>query len=353
MTFDRRLFLQSAVLLMASAHVARAGAARTLSLWAGEELRHGHDDGTRAQALFFDPRGLARDPRDGAVLVADAANALIRRVGADGRVVTLAGAAEQRASVDGAAAQARFVGPDAVAVGADGAVYIADSFANTIRVLRDGIVRTLAGRAGEPGYADGVGAQAQFNHPIGLALRGDELLVADAYNHTLRAIEPGGRVRTIAGSPGVADHRDGALRQALFNTPVGLALGADGTLYVSEYFNHDLRRVAPHDVVSTLVGKPGEAGDADGTGEAARLRKPQQICVMPGSGDIIVADGGNQKVRRVTPAGAVHTLAGQGAQDRFELGALPGALVTPYGVAPAPGGGVLVSAGEALLLIAP
>ncbi len=350
MPADRRLFLQSVALLLASTRAAHA-APGSLSLWAGEELRYGHADGARTQALFFDPRGLARDPRDGAVIVADAANALIRRVDAAGRVSTLAGAPEQRSSVDGAAAQARFVGPDAVAVGADGAVYIADSFANTIRVLRDGVVRTLAGRAGEPGYADGVGTQAQFNHPIGLELRADELWVADAYNHTLRVIDASGRVRTLGGSPGVAEHRDGALRQALFNTPVGLALATDGTLYVSEYFNHDVRRITPAGAVSTLVGSPGEAGDADGVGAAARLRKPQQICVLPGSGDIIVADGGNQKVRRVTPAGAVRTLAGQGAQDRFELGALPGALVTPYGVAPAPGGGVLVSAGEALLLI--
>ena len=353
MPADRRLFLQSAALLLMSTRAARAAPPGSLSLWAGEELRHGHADGARTQALFFDPRGLARDPRDGAVIVADAANALIRRIDAAGRVSTLAGAAEQRSSVDGAAALARFVGPDAVAVGADGAVYIADSFANTIRVLRDGVVRTLAGRAGEPGYADGVGAQAQFNHPIGLALRGDELWVADAYNHTLRAIDASGRVRTLGGSPGVAEHRDGALRQARFNTPVGLALAADGMLYVSEYFNHDVRRITPAGIVSTLVGSPGAAGDADGVGAAARLRKPQQICVLPDSGDIVVADGGNQKVRRITPAGVVRTLAGQGAQDRFELGALPGALVTPYGVAPAPGGGVLVSAGEALLLIEP
>ncbi len=350
---DRRLFLSAAALSLLARN-AHAGGRGRLSLWAGDEHAHGHRDGARLQALFFDPRGLARDPRDGAIVVADAANALIRRIGADGVVHTVAGAAEQRRSVDGPAAQARFVGPDAVAVGPDGVVYIADAFANTIRELRDGVVRTLAGRAGEPGFADGIGVRAQFNHPIGVALLGDELWVADAYNNTLRAIDRAGRVRTVAGTPGVADHRDGRAAQALFNTPVGLAVAGDGALYVSEYFNHDLRVLAPDGRVSTLAGAPGQPGDIDGVGSAARLRKPQQICIEPVSGDIIVADGGNHKVRRIDRAGRVRTLAGQGArEDRLLLGALPGALVTPYGVAPGPGASVLVSAGEALLRIDP
>ncbi len=351
MDSGRRLFLSVAPLWLACSS-ARADARGRLSLWAGDATAHGHRDGARLQATFFDPRGLARDPRDGAIIVADAANALIRRIDAHGMVQTLAGSPEQRSSVDGPAAQARFVGPDAVAIGPDGAVYIADAFANTVRVLRDGVVRTLAGRAGEPGFADGVGARAQFNHPIGVALRGGELLVADAYNNTLRAIDRAGRVRTIAGTPGVADHRDGAAAQALFNTPVGLAVAADGTVYVSEYFNHDLRRLAADGMVSTLAGAPGRPGDVDGAGGAARLRKPQQICIEPGSGAIIVADGGNRKVRRVDRAGRVSTLAGQGEQaDRFAFGALPGALVTPYGVTSGPDGSVLVSSGEALLRI--
>ena len=222
---------------------AKAAGSGTLSLWAGQTLQSGHVDGPGADAAFFDPRGLARDPRNGDVIVADAANALIRRVDAQGRVTTLAGAATQRASHDGAAADARFVGPDAVAVDADGTIYIADSYANTIRVLRDGQVFTLAGRAGEPGYADGRGAEAAFNHPVGLAVdpRSGDLLVADAYNNTLRRIDRDGRVRTIGGTTGVADHRDGPLAQALFNTPVGLAVGPDGTIWISEFFNQDLR----------------------------------------------------------------------------------------------------------------
>ncbi len=361
MSISRRQTLQwaSSLLLgvsrLASATTAAAseasGAGR-LSLFAGQIQLHGHTDGPVGKATFFDPRGLAVDPRNGDILLADAANALIRRITPLGEVSTLAGGAEVRVSKDGPALQARFVGPDALAVTLDGTIYIADSYANTLRVLRDGVVSTLAGQAGRQGYQDGHGTAAQFNHPVGIAVdpgTGD-VLVADAYNNTLRRVSPEGRVRTIGGKPGVNGHRDGWLRQALFNTPVGLAVAPDGTIYVSEYFNQDVRKISPQGLVSTLAGQPTRRGDTDGRGAAALLRKPQQLC-LDAQGNILLADGGNHKVRRITPDGEVTTLAGQGQLDKVELGPLPGALITPYGVAPGPQGSVLVSSGEAVLRI--
>ena len=357
MSISRRQTLQIASgLLLGSVPFAKfafAGAVTgTLSLFAGQLRMHGHTDGQGDKASFFDPRGLAADPH-GNIVVADAANALIRRITPEGVVSTLAGGAEDRVSKDGPAMQARFVGPDAVAVAPDGTIYIADSYANTIRKLgRDGMVSTLAGVVGRQGYADGQGSAAQFNHPVGIAVdpRSGDVLVADAYNNTLRRITPEGRVHTFAGQAGVNDHRDGPLGQALFNTPVGIAVDARGTIFVSEYFNQDVRKITPDGQVSTLAGNPARRGDADGQGRAALFRKPQQICLDAG-GNIILADGGNHKVRRITPDGVVTTLAGQGQLDKVELGALPGALITPYGVAPGPGGSVLVSSGEAVLRI--
>ncbi len=353
MALTRRRFLLLAPALAAAMPVSRArDGSGTLAVWAGQPMQNGHEDGPGTRAAFFDPRGLARDPHTGDIVVADAANALIRRVNLHGEVTPLAGAATRRTSRDGAAADARFVGPDAVAVGDDGTIFVADSYANTIRVLRDGTVSTLAGRAGEPGYADGRGTAAAFNHPVGLAVDpgSGDLLVADAYNNTLRRIDRDGRVRTIGGAAGVADHRDGPLASALFNTPVGLAVGPDGTIWVSEYFNHDVRRIGIDGMVRTVAGAADAAGDVDGKGAAARFRKPQQICV-DADGNVIIADGGNHKVRWMTPDGEVRTLAGQGLLDRFEFGPLPGSLVTPYGVAPGPGGSVIVSSAQALLRI--
>jgi DNA-binding beta-propeller fold protein YncE len=349
----RQTLLLGAALVPALATRRALGAdAGELRLFAGQLQGSGHADGAGAQASFFDPRGLARDPRNGDIVVADAANALLRRITPQGVVSTLAGAAEQRSGEDGPAAQARFAGPDAVAVAPDGTIYIADSYANTIRVLRDGLVSTLAGSRGQPGFADGHGGAAQFNHPVGLAVdpRNGDLLIADAYNSTLRRIRGDGSVTTFGGQPGVAEHRDGALAQALFNTPVGIAVAADGTIYVSEYFNHDLRRISPQGRVETLAGSPGEDGDLDGQGAAARLRKPQQIC-LDTDGSILLAEGGNQKVRRISVEGRVTTLAGSADVNAIQTGALPGALITPYGVAPGPDGSVLVSSGEAILQV--
>ena len=358
MPITRRQSLQCAagLLMLGTKPFARSARANapsgSLSLFAGQIDLHGHGDGPGRSATFFDPRGLAMDPRNGDIIVADAANALIRRVTQLGDVTTLAGGAEQRVSKDGQAFEARFVGPDAVVVAPDGTVVIADSYANTIRLLKGNTVSTLAGQAGRPGYADGHGTAAQFNHPVGIALdpQTGDLLVADAYNSTLRRITAEGKVSTMAGQPGLNGHRDGPIHRALFNTPVGIAVAPDGTIYVSEFFNQDVRKITTQGEVSTLAGNPAQRGDADGKGAAALFRKPQQLCV-DAAGNVILADGGNHKVRRITPDGSVTTLAGRGQLDKVELGPLPGALITPYGVAQGPQGSILVSSGNAILRI--
>lgn len=355
MSVTRRQVLRQMALIPASLLLAGRAVAATpgLRIWAGQWALSGHGDGVGEAATFYDPRGLATDPRNGDIVVADAANALIRRIDGGARVSTVAGQAEQRATIDGPALQAQFVGPDAVCVGPDGTVYIADSYANTIRMLRDGVVSTLAGQAGMPGFVDGVGTQAQFNHPVGLAIdpRSGDLLVADAYNATLRAVDRSGRVRTLGGSPGDPGHRDGALSQALFNTPVGIAAGADGSIVVTEFFNHDLRRIAPDGRVSTLAGTPGTAGDADGVGASAAFSRPQQVC-LDARGNAIVVDGGNGKIRRVGVDGRVTTLAGTGSQvEAVVAGPLPGALIAPYGVAVGRDGAIYVSTAQAVVRI--
>ncbi len=355
---SRRQLLQlacAALLADAPQAGARPAARRAhgrLLRWAGDWQRHGHVDGAGSTALFFDPRGLCSDPRTGDVLVADAANAMVRRIRGDGMVSSVAGIPELRKTLDGPAAQAGFVGPDAVAVGRDGTVYICDSYANTLRVLRGGRVRLLAGADQLPGYADGVGAQARFNHPVGVAVdpRSGDLLVADAYNHTVRRVTGDGRVSTLAGTPGISDHRDGASRHALFNTPVGVAVARDGSVYVSEFFNHDVRRISPQGEVSTVAGIPGRPGDADGPLHVAMLRRPQQIA-LDGAGRLLIVDAGNRLLRRLDASGRLRTLAGRPGGEVARPGALPAALGTPYGVAVGPRGSIAVSSGQAVFLV--
>lgn len=358
MSQRRRQFLQVACAIAAYGmapwwRAAGAEAATgSVALWAGDLRQHGHLDGPGEAARLFDPRGLCSDPRSGAVLVADSANATLRRIAADGSVTTLAGVPELRKTVDGPAARAGFVGPDALALAADGTIYVADSYANTLRVLRDGQVSLLAGADQLPGYADGTGAQARFNHPVGIALdpRRGHLLVADAYNHTLRKVDRHARVSTLGGTPGINDYRDGPLRHALFNTPVGIAVHADGSIYVSEYFNHDIRRISPQGEVSTVAGLHGQPGDADGAAGASRLRHPQQIAFDAG-GALLIADAGNRLLRALGSDGVLRTVAGREDGEIAVPGPLPTALGPLYGVAPGPRGTVAVSSGEAVLLV--
>ncbi len=338
---------------MAQAAPAAAAVGKgSLQLWAGDPRQHGHVDGAGSQARFFDPRGLCTDPRSGDVLVADAANAMVRSITPAGVVSSVAGVAELRKTVEGPVAKAGFVGPDALTVGPDGTLYVSDSYANTLRVVRDGQVTLLAGADQLPGYADGPGPQARFNHPVGITFdthRG-VLLVADSYNHTIRLVGREGHVGTLAGTPGISAHRDGPVSQALFNTPVGIAVAADGSVYVSEYYNHDVRRIDPHGMVSTVAGVPGKPGDVDGPARRALLRRPQQIC-FDAAGALYIADSGNLKLRRLGRDGVLRSVAGRADGQMAQPGPLPASLGSPYGVAPGPAGSIAVSSGEAVLLV--
>src|SRR5262249_6554694 len=156
----------------------------------------GHADGTGTNASFNNPNGVTVD-NSGNFYVADAGNNLIRKVTAVGIVRTIAGCPP--GSADGVGSTARFNGPSGLAVDAAGDVYVADRGNCTIREIAPlGLVTTLAGSVGHPGSADGIGTDAHFNGPTGIAadLTGN-LYVADNGNFPIRMITPAGVVTTI------------------------------------------------------------------------------------------------------------------------------------------------------------
>src|SRR5688572_6253919 len=145
-------------------------------------------------------------------------------VGWKAHVITLAGDGSPLSLSD----------PFAVAVGIDGTVYVADAGeSNRIqKIALDGTISTLAG--GSEGFSDGVGAEASFNTPSGLALSSDgNLFVADTGNNRIRKITPEGQVSTVAGD-GTAGYADGPAAQAQFNGPIGVAVDASGKIYVAD-----------------------------------------------------------------------------------------------------------------------
>ncbi|MGQ9896013.1 MAG: NHL repeat-containing protein [Acidobacteriota bacterium] len=165
---------------------------------------------------------------------------------------------------------------------------------------------TVAVGDGLPGFLDGVGTAAQLNHPVGLALDAQGVLyIADHFNHAIRKLLPDGRLVTLAG--GERGFRDGRGKEAQFNGPLGLAVGRDGELYVADHLNARVRKVTPDGDVSTLAGT-GISKIEDGPIATASFEGPKGIAVDP-HGVVYVTDG--VTVRTITPDGRVHTLAGQ------------------------------------------
>ena len=221
--------------------------------------------------------------------------------------VTLLAGDGARGVRDGEPFAAEFSDPFAVAIGPDGAVYVADGGdANAVRRIAAGSVTTIAG--GGEGFADGVGAAARFNTPSAVAVAPDgTVFVADTGNHAIRRVEPGGAVTTVAGD-GTAGWRDGRGADARFDGPMGLALDTHGRLYVADSYNDRIRLVQPDGTVTTLAG--GDVpGAVDGPAADARFDTPTGLAIAPG-GAIYIADTGNDLVRQLGTDGVVTTLGG-------------------------------------------
>lgn len=279
----------------------------------------GYADGPAAEAAFDSPSGLAVD-RNGRIIVADAGNHAIRAISPDGRVTTLAGTGILGLE-DGTASEAQFYYPLDVAVSPAGVIYVADTLNHVIRKIENGRVTTLnAGseRVAEifPGvaeptgdYRDGALSQALFNEPSGIAIDAKgNLYVADTGNQRIRYIDlKAGTVTTVAGGGELAagtayvegGFADGKAEDARFNAPRGIAVTPDGGLLIADSLNHVIRYLKDG-VVTTVAGVPGESGKWDGVAGAAPLSLPTDVAYI-GDGAFVIADSGNNRIRLVRP----------------------------------------------------
>lgn len=244
-------------------------------------------------------------------------------------VSTLAGQPPRPTYADGQGAAARFWGVGPMALDGYGNLYVAENAA-VRKITPAGYVSTLAGEAparqvlrngstmtlnGDSGFSDGQrngqGSAARFSGLAGIAVAPDGTVFVSQSN-TIRRISSQGDVTTWAGQPGRdgGGHRDGPGAQAIFNRPTSLVLDGHGTLYVSDTNNKVIRQISSAGVVSTLAGKPGARGTANGPGEAARFENPGALALAP-DGALLVADVSSRCIRRVTPRGEVSTWAGQ------------------------------------------
>jgi len=288
-------------------------------------------DGPAATAQFSTPHAVAVDS-DGTIYVADHTNHMIRAV--KGGVVSVLAGTGTAGCQDGPAATAQLNYPHDVKVGPQG-VYVADTYCNRVRLIHDGMVSTVAG-SGQAGSADGPCPLAGFFHPTGLALLGGSVYVVDTDNHRVRVIQ-GGLVATVAGSiPGFAD---GPVATALFRHPRGIAVDALGRLYVTDFLNHAIRRIAGG-MVTTVAGTGG-AGWLDGPTGVARFSHPYGIAVAANN-DLFVADQENWRIRLIS-GGVVTTLAGSGNKGFADGPVVTAEFNYPTGVALGPTGNVYVA----------
>lgn len=298
----------------------------TVSTLAGSGLA-GTINGTGASARFSNPVNIALTGA-GDLIVADYDSGRIRRVSTQGVVTTLTSSAllarpfglaiageevivETDYNEDGIAAGleggtlwsiplatgvpsvlATEAGrPRGLALTADGAV-ATDIVRNDVRRFdpETGAFTALAGLHDCPDFADGDGDAARFNRPYGaVVLPSGDVLLADQSNHRIRKVTPDGEVTTFAGD-GTPDMVDGDLESARFNLPQSLALDANGNIYVSDYGNHRIRRITAAGVVQTVAGT-GAAGFADGAGTSAKFFGQEGIAVSSDGLTLYVADG--------------------------------------------------------------
>jgi streptogramin lyase len=213
---------------------------------------------------------------------------------------------------DGVGPAASFSDPFALAMDASGTLYVADAGeTNRIRKIdTDGRTSTLPG---------------QFDTPSGLAFdKAGNLIVADTGANAIRKLSLDGTLTTIAGD-GTAGFRDGPANRARFNGPIGVAVAEDGTIFVADSYNDRIRAIDPNGVVTTLAGGPS-SGFRDAHGSAAAFDTPCGV-IIGRDGALLVADTGNDAIRRVTRKGRVTTLALTMADDRN------GPLKEPIGLA--------------------
>jgi sugar lactone lactonase YvrE len=244
----------------------------------------GTTDGTGSSVKFYSPNGIATDML-GNVFVADGGG--IRKINASGNVTTLL--SNQNSSIP--------VGtPKGIVVDTSGIIYFSDTKNRIYKIDTSNNLTVLAGGDNISGTDDGIGTSARFNFLNGLAVDATgNVYVADSGNNRIRKITPSGVVTTLAGS--TSGFNDGIGASAQFKNPFGITVDASGTLYVAENNNNRIRKITSTGVVTTIAGI-ASTGSMDGNASLASFTSPTGI-TSDSDGNLYVADYGNHKIRKI------------------------------------------------------
>jgi trimeric autotransporter adhesin len=306
------------------------------------------DGGPAASAQLNAPAGLAVDT-SGNLYIADVANDRVREVSAAGIITTVAGNGLFGYSGDGGPAASARLAPAAVAVDSAGSIYTADEGNSAVRkVSAAGTITTIAGN-GSPGYSGdgGPAVNAQLNDPRGVAVdNSGNLYIADTGNRVIRKVSAAGIITTIAGNGSFGYSGDGGpASDAQITSAIGIAVDAGGNLYIADIYNRRIRKVSAAGIITTIAGDGlfGYSGDG-GPAASAELGSPVGVA-LDASGNLYIADAGNYRIRKVSAAGIITTVAGNGSNNYSGDGgaAANAQLSEPEGVAVDAAGNVYIA----------
>lgn len=286
----------------------------------------GYLDGRADLAKFMVPTGIAVD-RFQNVFVSEEAGNRIRKITVSGEVSTIAGSGKAEFA-DGAGIAASFCRPHGIAVDASGTVYIADAGNYRIRTITSGgVISTLAG-SGAAGFLDGDGAHATFSRLAGLTIDPSGVVyVTNNGARCIRKVMPDGQVSTIAGSGNLIECDQFGTKVSI-KLGRGIAMDAQGNLYVSS--EACIHKITPDGRMSTLAGT-GKWGRADGPAAQAQFHDSWGIAVGA-DGSVYVADTLNGSIRKISPDGVVSTLAGSRDKTRVDGAGAADSLSFPSGI---------------------